>query len=494
MSKSIIVVGAGLGGLAAGIYGRHNGYDTRIFEMHSLPGGQCTSWKRKGYTFDVCLHHLFGCSPRSRIYQLWRELGVMPRDMVQPADCTSVGTADGRTFWDYYDLAALEAHLRELAPADGSVVREYLDGIRLFEGKDLMGEMLLGSKARALGRLVLTPSALKYFRLTMGQFAERFTDPFLRRAFPLLVYSEPKTPMFIHLARHAEALHGAIRWPIGGALGLARSIEARYLELGGAVQYRARVEKILVENDRAVGVRLADGSEHRADHVVSDADGRKTILELLDGRYMDATTRAYCAEPDDVTNWAVHVFLGVARDLSREPSALILLLDEPVTIAGHETASLEMQLYGFDPTLAPAGKGVIKVELVSSRSYWARLHGDKDAYKAEKERVAAQVIDLLEPRFPGLREQVEVTDVPTVMTWERYMGGTHGFANAPKKKFEVLPALGGRGGQATLPGLRSFHFAGIWATMVGALFTNALSGRHAVEAICRDDGKRFTAS
>lgn len=83
--------------------------------------------------------------------------------------------------------------------------------------------------------------------------------------------------------------------------------------------------------------------------------------------------------------------------------------------------------------------------------------------------------------------------MPTVMTWERYMGGTHGFANFPKKKPGAWAMLGGRGGQATLPGLRNFHFAGAWATMVGALFANALSGRHAVEAICRDDGKRFTS-
>jgi phytoene dehydrogenase-like protein len=493
MANSIIIIGAGLGGLAAGIYGRRNGYRTQIFELHTIPGGQCTGWKRKGYTFDVCIHHLFGCSPASRIHELWRELGVMPRELVRPLDCTAVGTADGRTFWDYYDLEALEKHLRELSPADEEVIRRYVRAIRLFDGMDLMGEMLLGSMFRAALRLLLRPTAFGFFSLTMRQFAERFTDPFLRRAFPLLVYSAPETPMFLHLARHAEGLRGGIQWPIGGALAFARSMEARYLELGGEVSYKSRVTKILVENDRAVGVRLADGTEHRADHVVSDADGRKTILELLDGRYMDEETRRYCAEPDDETNWAVHVFLGVNRDLSREPSALILLLDDAVTIAGHKHDSLEMQLYGLDRTLAPEGKGVIKVELVSGRSYWAKLHEDKAAYKAEKDRVAAQVIDVLERRFPGIREQVEAIDVPTVMTWERYMAGTHGFANTPKKPFRAWAMMGGKGGQASLPGLRNFHFAGAWATMVGALFSNALSGKHAVQAICRQDGKAFTA-
>jgi len=47
-----------MGGLSAGVYGQLNCYDTQIFESHSLPGGQCTAWKRNGYTFDVCKHIL----------------------------------------------------------------------------------------------------------------------------------------------------------------------------------------------------------------------------------------------------------------------------------------------------------------------------------------------------------------------------------------------------------------------------------------------------
>src|SRR5665647_1844373 len=54
--NSIIIIGARFAGLAAGIYGRMNGYNTRIFEMHNKPGGLCASWKRNGYTFDGCIH------------------------------------------------------------------------------------------------------------------------------------------------------------------------------------------------------------------------------------------------------------------------------------------------------------------------------------------------------------------------------------------------------------------------------------------------------
>jgi phytoene dehydrogenase-like protein len=270
-------------------------------------------------------------------------------------------------------------------------------------------------------------------------------------------------------------------------------MEKRYKDLGGKVHYRQKVEKILVENDKAIGIKVADGTEHRADIVISNADGRRTIMEILGGKYINERIRSYCAEPADETNWAVHVFLGVNRDLSREPSALVMLLDKPVTLAGHKNDSLEMQLYGFDKTMAPEGKGVIKVELVSSYSYWKDLYGDRQRYEEEKQKVASQVVDILENHFHGIKSQVEVIDVPTLMSWERFMGGTRGFNNSPNKKFSFATGMRGTGGIPTLPGLSDFYFVGVWASMAPSLFGNALSGRKVIQRLCKNDGRKFLA-
>ncbi len=485
MAGSIIIIGAGMGGLAAGVYGRLNGFDTKIFEMNALPGGQCCSWKREGYTFDGCIHHLFGCAPGSKIYGMWQELGAMPREMVRIEECTSILSADGRLFRDYYDLDRLEKHLKELAPGDAKAIEDYVRGCRAFTGFDFLGDLMLGSggeRARALAGLA---ARFRWLRPTMAKFGERFKDPFLRRAMPLLVYSNPDVSLMIHLVRHGYGVDDIIQWPAGGALKFALSIEKRYKALGGEIAYNSRVAKILVESGRAVGVRLEDGSEHRAGIVISDADGRKTIMDMLDGRFLNDKVRRECGDPPDTTAWSVHVFLGVRRDLSAEPSAMIMLLDEPVEIAGHRCETLEMQIFGFDKTMAPAGKGVIKAELFSDYSYWKPLENDRARYEDEKARAADLTIGVLERRFPGLRAQVETIDVPTQLTWERYMGGTRGFANMPTKKVSVWAGMRGTGGDLTLPGLENFYFAGVWASMAPSLFGNALSGRVAIKAICR---------
>ena len=77
MEKTIMIVGAGLAGLSTGCFAQMNGYKTKIFELQANPGGVCTSWKRKGYTFDYAVHNVFGITPNSVNNHLWQELGAL---------------------------------------------------------------------------------------------------------------------------------------------------------------------------------------------------------------------------------------------------------------------------------------------------------------------------------------------------------------------------------------------------------------------------------
>jgi phytoene dehydrogenase-like protein len=493
MMKSVIIIGAGMGGLAAGIYGQINGYETQIFEMHTKAGGQCASWQRKGYTFDACIHHFFGNKPASNTYQLWHEVGAMPRELVNVKECTAVVSPDGKMFIDYYDLERLRETLLELSPADSKAIEQYIGAIKAFANNKVSATMLSGSLWKMLTSLPAMLLIRRWGKTNMRTFADRFSDPFLKKAFALLIYSNPDLPFFFHLLRHASGLSGDIQWPVGGAAEFSKSIEKRYVSLGGKIHYSSRVEKILVENDKTVGVKLVDGSEHRADIIISNADGRKTILNMLDGKYINETVRGYCTPMSDETPFAVDVFLGINRDLSSEPSSLVMLLEQPVTIANHKYESIEAQLYGFDKTMAPAGKGTIKVELPASYAYWKELHNDRERYRQEKQRVAEKVIEILETHFRGIKNQVEVIDVATLMTWERFMGGSQGWFNMPNRKFDfsIREDRSDKKFKTTLPGLSNFYFVGVWATMMGSLFHNANSGKTIIRRICQKDGKKF---
>lgn len=131
--KSIIIIGAGMGGLSAGIYGRLNGYKTHIFEMHNKPGGLCTAWKRKDYIIDGCLHWLVGTSPKSSYNHLWQEVGALQgKKIVDLEQFFQVEAADGKVLSLYTDIDRLEKHLKELAPEDSDFIEEFTRAVRKF--------------------------------------------------------------------------------------------------------------------------------------------------------------------------------------------------------------------------------------------------------------------------------------------------------------------------------------------------------------------------
>ncbi|NMC52144.1 MAG: NAD(P)-binding protein [Chloroflexi bacterium] len=131
-NNSMIIIGAGFAGLSAGIYAQMNGYSTQIFELHTLPGGLCTAWKRKGYTVDGCIHWLVGSSPESAMNQFWREVGLAQgREFVNLDEFLRYEGSDGRTVVFYSDVDRLEKHLLDLSPQDEAVIREFISGVRM---------------------------------------------------------------------------------------------------------------------------------------------------------------------------------------------------------------------------------------------------------------------------------------------------------------------------------------------------------------------------
>jgi phytoene dehydrogenase-like protein len=496
--RSIIIIGAGIGGLAAGCYAQMNGYRSQIFEMHSIPGGVCTGWKREGYTFDGCMHHLVGCTPGTRIHRMWRELGVMPRPIHYPDDLICIEDIEGKRFTVYTDLDRLEAHMRELAPADGAVIAEFIGAARRFTRFSMM-DMLLAKPWEVVGVLPYMGLMGRWGKLTLEQVGARFSDPFLRRAMGMIQYDFANIPAVIALMFLSGCATRNFGWPAGGSLEFARSIAQRYTALGGEIRYRAKVDQVLVEtcpehrrgNNQAVGVRLTDGTEHRAAVVISNADGQATIFDMLEGRYTTGSIRTYYANPPTQQEMALHISLGVARDFSAEPHTLVLWLPEAVEIAGQSRDRLDIELFAFAPEMAPAGKTAVQAVAMASYDYWKALSPEN--YRAEKERVAETVIACLDRRFPGLRAQVEVIDVATPLTTERFTGSYLGYQAWPVPNQKMLDALSGKGLSKTLPGLSNFTMVGQWAGGLGLPNVTAM-GRRAIAAICKQDGRRFVTA
>ena len=506
MTEEILIIGAGVAGLAAGCYAQMNGYRSKIFELHDIPGGLCTAWEREDYIFDGCIHYLFGSAEGQPFSNIWQELGAIhKRQMIHHEEFMRVTAPDGRTLIGYCDPDRLESHLKELSPQDHKVIEEFAQGIRVFKNFDLSAlsakprSLMTPEDGRKMGKKML-PFVIPLARwglLSAQDFARRFKDPFLRRGIALM-FAWEQIPLMAGLSLLAYMGQHNAGFPAGGSLEFARAIERRYLELGGEIHYKSQVERILVETtgkrgeDRAAGVRLYNDSEYRGDYVISAADGRATIYEMLGGKYTNPKIDNTYEEGHLPIHSIVQVSLGVNRDLSQEPHWVTYLLEKPVTIAGKEQREIGVKHYCFDPSLAPAGKSAIEVMLPSDYGYWQRIYGHK-LYDTEQIQVANQVIEQLERIYPGIREQIEVTDVATPLSYERYTGNWRGstcgwLLTKSTMKLMLL------GMSKTLPGLKNFYMAGQWVEPGGSVPLAALSARNVLQLICHDDGRKFTTS
>jgi len=478
--------------MSAGCYAQMNGYKTAVYEMHNKPGGLCTSWKRNGFTMDYSIHNLAGTAKNSGMHRIWDELGALQdTQIINHEEFVRVESPDGRTFSVYPDLDKLVEEMKGISPNDSDVIDEYARAVRGFSSLDLFN-MPLGGMRRKLGMLMHMRAMLKWSKVSMSEFATQFKDPFLSKAFKLIQYDSPDAPMLVNLAFIAGLDCGDLGWPKGGSLGFARNIEGRYLGLGGTIQYGARVSKILLEEDRAVGVRLTDGTEHFANIVISAADGYETIFGMLGNRYSNDQISAYYQKEWPFSQeFGLQVAFGVDRDLRCEPHSIALMLDRPIIIEGIERTVLDLELFPGSSGLAPSGKGIIKVVIKSDYDHWKKLKAE-GTYKTYKAEVARQIIERLETRFPGLRNEIEMIDVSTPLTMERYTGNFRGLqAWMPKKGFTKVLR---KGLSRTLPGLENFYMVGHWSMATIGLGTAALSGRKTIQAICKQDRRRFITS
>lgn len=497
--KSIIIIGGGIAGLSAGCYGQMNGFRTRIFEMHKKPGGLCTSWKRQGYNVNGCIHWLVGSGPDSGLNRIWRELGALEgATIINHEEYGRVEAVDGRQFIVYADIDRLERHMKEIAPEDIPVINEFIGALRTCARFDLPVEKapevmgLIDTLKFLITNVPLLRILQKWNKISLKEYGARFKNPLIREAFPLLFMPDfPVTFMLMTLAWMHNKDAG---YPVGGSLPFSRSIEKRYLSLGGEMRYKSKVAKILTENGNAVGIRLEDGTEYHADTIISAADGHATIFDMLEGKFIDDTIRGYYKKLRPFPP-LVFVALGVNRtfdDLPALSGSMAIELQKPVVVGGVSQHYLGVQIWKADPTLAPPGKTLLTVMFPTDYEYWQKLRPHNELYTAEKASIADMVVELLDKRIPGLMALVEMRDVATPTTFVRYTGNWQGSFEG----WQVTPDTWSMGKvmKRTLPGLENFYMAGHWVEPGGGLPAAAMSGRNAMQIICKKEKRKFVTT
>jgi phytoene dehydrogenase-like protein len=321
---------------------------------------------------------------------------------------------------------------------------------------------------------------------TMREFAADAHDPFLATVLENLFL--PSVPVwFVRLILGALAA-GQLSLLGGGSHQLIDALATRYASLDGTLETNATAEEILVEDDRAVGVRTSDGRVFGADVVVSAADGAATLYDMLGGRYLSPELE------DRYETWrpvrpVMLVTFGVHRRFADAPWMTMLQLDHPLPIGDDEVSLFSVRVFNYSAAFARSGRTVVQVMFETDWAYWHDLVSrDRDAYYSEKRRVAGEVIARLERTWPGLAADIEIEDVASPWTMWRYTRNREGAYEG----WEITPRTITARPIRTLPGLSGFYMAGQWVMPGGGVPPCLYSGRQAIQLLCHDDDRTFT--
>lgn len=487
MSKHILIIGAGIAGMTAGIYARRSGFNVTIVEQHNIVGGMCTSWKRKGYLFEGAIHWMTGSSPKTEAYQLWEDTGALGKDVpVSLHDPFRSIEWDGQVINLYRDIEKTVEQLIALSPEDEKALRQLVKDVKAVTKMtmpifDVKGVKMKNPKRMGLGfmfkMLPAMPAMGKYGKISCAEFVKAFKHPAIRRLFSFITDDYAATAIVSTLATLDSGDGG---YPEGGSLPMVHRMAETFTRLGGKLKLNTHVKKVNVENGRATGVTLEDETLN-ADAVIITQETISALDKLFNVQPGDTWLKAV----RDTTKPAVCTFvsIGVRAEL---PDVTIpeWKLETPITYAGQTIHELSFNSYR---SYAPEGGTALTTALMADTyDFWKKAKNE-ERYETEKQALGEQFISALCQKYPQCEGKIEVIDIATPLTYERYTGAYKGSWMGIMKP----GASAGLMYPGNCENINGLYFAGHRMMPPGGLPVALASGRAAAQLVCRQFDVEF---
>ncbi|KAJ6847930.1 prolycopene isomerase, chloroplastic [Iris pallida] len=434
-----IVIGSGIGGLVAGTQLAAKGARVLVLEKYLIPGGSSGYYERDGFTFDVGSSVMFGFSDKGNLNLITQALEAVGRRMEVVPDPTTVHfhLPDDLSVLVHREYSEFIAELISKFPHEKEGINKfYGECWKIFNALNSLELKSLEEPIYLFGQFLKKPleclTLAYYLPQNAGNIARKFIkDPKLlnfidAECFIVSTVNALQTPMINASMVLCDRHFGGINYPVGGVGGIAKALANGLVDKGSLILYKANVTNVILEQGKAVGVRLADGREFFSKTVISNATRWDTFGKLVkvDDLPEDEKNfqRIYVKAPSFLS-----IHMGVkASVLPPDTDCHHFILED-------DWAKLEVP-YGsiflsiptvLDSSLAPEGHHILHIFTTSCIEDWKGL-SVKD-YEAKKEIVADKIIKRLESKlFPGLKSSIVFKEVGTPKTHRRFLARNNG--------------------------------------------------------------------
>jgi phytoene dehydrogenase-like protein len=396
---------------------------------------------------------------------------------------------DGTDFILYSDLIRFQEYLQNISPEDTDLIKELIRDTKsigkidmsfMIKPRELFGVLDYLSMVRLLPAFRLMR---KWNKVSVNDYSKRFKHPLLRRSIENFI-----SPILMHIFVHSAMDQKVSGYPIIGSLGISELLAEKFGDTGGILHTQSKVNKIIVENNTAVGLTLQDGSTVEGDIIISAMDIHSTLHVLLDGKYFDKET-IEAMEKLRLNTSRIQVSIGASIDPTQIPHTIKIILEEPITIGTEQHTFFDFIIYGEDTNAAPQGKTLFICQIVTrDYDYWIDLRkNNRVEYNKQKKDVSNLIISILEKRFSSLSDKVEMIDVTTPATYYRYTTNWKGSIQGwdQENLFKRNPF------NKQMKSLENFYLTGHWVEPGGGVPTAFKSGRDVAQIICKNMNKKF---
>jgi len=486
-----IIIGAGSGGLSSGLKLASCGKKVLILEKQAVCGGFATLFRRKGFTFESSVHCVDDLTESGEIRKFLNRCGIDSQIEFSPLKDFARLINPEHDFIADFKRDSFVNYLKANFPHEENNIERLFGRIdKFYREFRKFNKLSLPFWMKLAATPLFFPEIIKTSSVTAKDFILRYTRDeklagLVTNIWGFMGLPPEKLSAFYFLVVFTGYFYQPTGYVRGGISRIFEAIMHKITEKGGDIKLNTRVTGIITDRGKAKGVLTEKGEEFRAKVIISGVNAIDTLCKFPDREDIrDFYIKKLTPMEKSISASQVYLGLGITpKQLGMDHFMFFLSpgydhgLSYDCSLRGdYEGCFLSVVDHSqLEPGFAPKGKGTLMIFVLDNYANWSGL--DDSRYKAKKIEVANKLIARVEKYLPGLTRNIEVMEIATPRTMERFgavpEGAIYGFSQTlPQSSIMRLP-------QETK--IKGLFLAGAWTRPGGGVHACFVSGMDAAE-------------